>query len=318
MTETHVIRPRPPFSFGQALAFLRRFPPTLGDRLVSGAAVLGAARVNGQTLGFRVEGAEDSDAAVLRCRFWDGQEGALSPSGDVDELAIGAIGLDGRQALLARIGDWLGVDDDLGPFYAAARDDRPFWALVERVYGYHQVRFFTPFENACWAILGQRTPFAAARAAKRRLVERYGDTVEIEGQMILAFPEPADLAGAERDALATIVSSERKADRLLAIARAFAERGDAALSGMSTEALGAWLQALPGIGPWSVVFILLRGFGRADAALPLGTTETFDRELLQAGRAVYGASVTADDLATLAARYGPYQGWWGHYLRVGS
>ena len=87
---------------------------------------------------------------------------------------------------------------------------------------------------------------------------------------------------------------------------------------MPTAELGAWLQALPGIGPWSAGFILLRGFGRADAPLPLGATETSDRELLQAGRAAHGTGLTPTDLERIAERYGAHRGSWGHYLRVAT
>jgi DNA-3-methyladenine glycosylase II len=304
MSTEHVLRPRPPFSFDQALAFLRRFPPTLGDRFVVEERVLGAARVGGQTIGFQVEGAGDVESPALRC--------TLSP----DATENGDIDTDRAGEALRQIGDWLGADDDLAPFYALAQADPPFWAVVQRVYGYHQVRFFTPFENACWAILGQRTPFAAARAAKRRLMERYGGTATVEGHTILAFPEPGDLAGADRSELATVTGSERKADRLRAIVEAFAGVDPASLRAMPTEALGHWLEALPGLGPWSVSFVLLRGFGRADAPLPLGTTQTFDRELLKAGRAVYGPDLTASHLAEIAEQYGSQRGTWGHYLRM--
>jgi hypothetical protein len=34
MADVYVLQPRPPFSFDQALVFLRRFPPTLGERAV--------------------------------------------------------------------------------------------------------------------------------------------------------------------------------------------------------------------------------------------------------------------------------------------
>ncbi|MFN8634104.1 MAG: DNA-3-methyladenine glycosylase 2 family protein [Chloroflexota bacterium] len=218
--------------------------------------------------------------------------------------------------LLTRVGDWLGIDDDLLPFYALATDDPPFDTLVRRMYGYHQVRFFTPFENACWAILGQRTPISVARAAKRRLMEQFGGAVELHGYTLLAFPEPADLVASTSQELAELVKSERKADRLLAIARAFASQYPSELQAMPTEKLSAWLRALPGIGPWSATFILLRGFGRVDAPLPLGAADSFDRELLQAGRAVYGPDLSAAQLAEIAERYGPWRGAWGHYLRV--
>jgi DNA-3-methyladenine glycosylase II len=87
---------------------------------------------------------------------------------------------------------------------------------------------------------------------------------------------------------------------------------------MPTVQLGAWLQALPGIGPWSVSFILLRGFGRADGPIPPGAIQAFDRELLQAARAVYGHDLTADGLARIAERYGAQWGAWAHYLRVAA
>jgi DNA-3-methyladenine glycosylase II len=272
----------------------------MGERVIVGGAILGAARVGGRTIGLRVEEeAGDSASPGLRC--------TLTPA-DVDGATADVV--------LGRIGDWLGLADDLAPFYALAEADPPFQAIVRRLYGYHQVRFFTPFEIACWAILGQRTPFAAARAAKRRLMERHGGAAEVEGHTILGFPEPADVAELAGHALAALVGSERKADRLLAIARAFEGAGPAALRAMPTEQLGAWLLALPGIGPWSVAFILLRGFGRVDGPLPLGVTPAFDRELLQAGRAVYGPDLTTAGLARIAERYGAQWGAWAHYLRV--
>jgi len=155
MADAYGLQPRPPFSFDQALVFLRRFPPTLGERAVVDGAVLGAARLGGQTVGFRLASEGDVEAPSLRCTVFhrDGEAGSV----DGDRAG----------ALLTRLGDWLGLDDDLGPFYALAEADLPFWTLVGRMYGYHQVRFFTPFENACWAVLGQRTPISAARSAKR-------------------------------------------------------------------------------------------------------------------------------------------------------
>jgi len=306
MPDAQLLRPRPPFSFEHALAFLRRFPPTQGDRIVVGEAALGAARVGGRTLGFRVDGAGKAEAPALRCTISAGCGAADRPTSAQVE------------AVLGRLGAWLGTDDDLGSFYALAQDDPAFWALAECLYGYHQVRFFSPFENTCWAILGQRTPFGVARAAKRRLMERCGGAAVVDGRTVLAFPEPDDLAGLDGQALTALVGSERKADRLLAIARAFAEAEPDVLRVMPTEVLGQWLLALPGIGPWSASFILLRGFGRADALLPFGAAQAFDRELLQAGRAVYGADLTGEGLAALAERYGPWRGWWGHYLRIAS
>jgi DNA-3-methyladenine glycosylase II len=298
-----MLAPRPPFSLAQALAFLRRFPPTEGERPVVGEAVLGATRLAGRTLGFRVEDAGTIEAPALRCTLY---------ANDATPLDDGSM----VEAVLGQIGAWLGLDDDLAPFYDLARVDPPFAPIVEQLYGYHQVRFFTPFENACWAILGQRTPFAVARRAKRGLAMRYGGSIVVDGVTCTAFPEPSDLARADPRELQEIVGSGRKAQRLLVIAQAFADTEPSFFANALTAELAEWLSTLPGIGPWSTVFILLRGFGRADAALPISSNATFDRELLGAARSVYGASITIEQLGAIAERYGAWRGYWGHYLRT--
>src|SRR5262249_20149098 len=105
MAETQILRPRSPFSFALALAFLRRFPPTMGDRIVDGECVLGAARVRGQTVGFRVEGPGDVESPALRCTLTVAEREAahLDPNRVAEALG--------------QVGDWLGADDDLAPFY---------------------------------------------------------------------------------------------------------------------------------------------------------------------------------------------------------
>ena len=148
-------------------------------------------------------------------------------------------------------------------------------------------------------------------------MERYGGAATLEGQTILAFPEPDRPGNGRAQELAMLAGSERKADRLHAIAVAFAGRPGRGSAAMPTDELGRLARSAA--GHRAVVglrFVLLRGFGRADAPLPLGTAQAFDRELLQAGRAIYGADLTVDGLAEIAERYGSHRGSWGHYLRI--
>ncbi len=300
MRSVHLIHPRRPFSFEQSLGFLRRFPPTQGEWAIVDGTILGAARVDGQTVSFRLTGAGSTDTPSLRCTL-DAAE-PLGPAAVED--------------LVQRLGDWLGAEDDLGPFYALAEGDPPFQDVVRGLWGYHQVRFFTPFENTCWAILSQRTLMAVARKEKHRLAERFGGTVTQDGQTLVAFPEPADLAPASSQEIARVIGSTRKADRLLASARAFVATDPDTLRALPTEALGEWLGNLPGIGSWSTAFILLRGFGRPDAPLLLGGSQAFDRALLEAARAVYGHDLAIEEVQRIAEQYGASRGYWGHYLRA--
>jgi DNA-3-methyladenine glycosylase II len=169
-----------------------------------------------------------------------------------------------RAAAEDRIACFLSLNDDLRPFYAIGRDDPPFAPLIERLYGYHQVKFLTPFENACWAVLTQRTPIPIAKQIKHALSERFGASLAIDGQRYAAFPEPARLADADMAELQGLVGNPRRAEYLQAVARAFAAADEAWLRAAPYAEVEAWLRAIKGLGAWSTTFVLLRGLGRMD------------------------------------------------------
>jgi DNA-3-methyladenine glycosylase II len=216
-----------------------------------------------------------------------------------------------ERAALDRIRFYLSIDDDLQPFYATVRASDPaFQPIMRRLYGFHQVKFLTPFENACWAVLTQRTPMPVARALKRALVAHYGVSLTIEGQEYWAFPEAETLATTGRDELAELLHNERKAAYLHAVAEAFASVDEDWLRVGDYERVREWLLAIDGIGAWSANFVLIRGLGRMDAIA------TPEKELLTAARSVYGPDVTPEALSRLARDvYGASAGYWSYYLR---
>ena len=71
---------------------------------------------------------------------------------------------------------------------------------------------------------------------------------------------------------------------------------------------------IEGIGTWSAQFILLRGLGRTEH-IPLT-----EKKLLEAASRTYGRGqeITPEDLQRIADKYGLWQGYWAHYLRVAS
>ena len=124
----------------------------------------------------------------------------------------------------------------------------------------------------------------------------------VDGEVHWAFPEPASLAAAAPGALLAAVGNERKAEYLGAVASAFATVDE------------DWLRGIKGIGAWSAAFVLLRGVGRLER-VPLS-----ERRLIEAASAVYGPGqvVARETIQRIADRYGPWQGYWAHYLRVAS
>lgn len=215
-------------------------------------------------------------------------------------------------AAIDRITFFLGLADDLQPLYLIGRTDPDFAPIIEQLYGYHQVKFITPFETACWAILSQRNLLSVAQKMKQALVKRFGGNLNVNGTVHWAFPEPAPLAIVGEGELADVIHNARKGEQLSTIARAFSEVDEEFLGTAGYDEVEAWLRKIKGIGTWSAQFILLRGLGRMEH-VPLT-----EKKLLQAASMTYGRGqeITPEVLQRIADRYGPWQGYWAHYLRV--
>jgi DNA-3-methyladenine glycosylase II len=254
--------------------------------------------VDGQTIVFRVVSSGDIEKPRLDYTLFS----------DQPIRAITA------HAASDRISFFLSLDDDLRPFYAVGRDDPTFAPVVERLYGYHQVKFQTPFECACWAILSQRNTLPIARRLKQALVERFGSGLEVDGVYYQAFPDAVRLVEADPADLLAIVRNLRRDEYLAAVARAFSVADEAWLRSAPYDEVEAWLRGIDGIGPWSAAFVLLRGLGRAER-LPVD-----EKRLAIAAGKLYNGGAPLDEagLRRVAKRYGPWQGYWAHYVRVAS
>ncbi len=294
--EAGTLRPVPPFDWARSVAFLDEFAPTRHEQNLTALTLTKAVRVPGQTVAFRLHGGGTVEEPELAYTLFS------------DEPITPEV----KEATTSRIRFFLSLDEDLKPFYAVGRTDRAFAPLIEKLYGYHQVKFLTPFENACWAVLSQRNPLAVARRAKQSLVEAVGNVLQVEGARLWAFPEPAQMIGLSQEELNEVISNERKAESLRAVTAAFAQVDEQWLRTGPYEKVEEWLLSIKGIGPWSAAFVLVRGLGRVES-LP-GEA----RLLEAASRAYRQPSLTQAQLEKLAAPYSPWAGYWAHYLRVGA
>ena len=154
--------------------------------------------------------------------------------------------------------DPVAVDDRLG------RD--PALALrVQAAPGRRVPRTVDEAELAIRAVLGQQVSTAAARTHAARLVRACGDPVEDAlGGLTHLFPTPEAVALVDPDVLA--LPRNRRAT-VLRLARALNE-GEVDLDvGADRSRARAQLNALPGIGPWTVETIAMRALGDPDAFL---------------------------------------------------
>ncbi|MEZ4669745.1 MAG: DNA-3-methyladenine glycosylase 2 family protein [Anaerolineae bacterium] len=285
-----------PFDFKHSLNFLGLFKPAMGQQVIENNTLTKAFYVADKVVVFRAS--HTTAAPQLDYAIWSEQ-----PLTSTEQ-----------QKAVEDISFFLSLQDDLNPFYTLAESDPDFMQVVQKLYGYHQVKFsLTAFENACWAVISQRNLMSLSFAMKARLTEQYGGRLQVEGLTYQAFPQPHQLALATTDELNQIIRNTRKAECINAVAQAFANMDEMWLREAPLEQVKKWLLSIKGIGAWSASFVLVRGLGRVEE-LPVD-----EKRLLEAARRVYRRpGLTFADIPKLATDYGAYQGYWAHYLRAGG
>lgn len=198
----------------------------------------------------------------------------------------------------------LGLDDDLLPFYRRFRSDPAIGGSL-RARPWLRVLRRPPFEALAWAVCEQLIEYERAAAIQRRIVRHLGRAGP-DGASLRDAPSAAALAGAAPAQLESFDLAGSRAIALVRAARAVAS-GRLDLEGSDHERAWRGLRAIPGIGPWTVEILALRGQGRYDQ-VPAG-----DVGLLKAvGRALSGGDPHARACeAQVREFFAPYCEWAG-------
>ncbi len=197
----------------------------------------------------------------------------------------------------------LSLDVDATAF--DAMDDPYVATLRERRPGLRPVLFHSPYEAACWAVIGHRIRIAQAAAIKQRMAERLGE----EAGGLMGFPSPERLLATDDvPGLAPV-----KVERLHAIAHAALEgRLDAGrLRAAETAAALIELQRIPGIGLFSAELILIRGAGHPDV-FPASERRLHD----EMGHMYSLEDPSVTRLAAIAQDWRPYRSWVSFLVRA--
>ncbi|MBW3112520.1 hypothetical protein KYJ26_11800 [Bacillus sp. MCCB 382] len=287
-----VLYPKAPYDFEKSLTFINRFPPSKEEKSVNSRSLIKATSIDDQIVLFNLVGKGDIATPQVNYKLYSDSE----ISEKLEEKVINRIKL------------YLSLEDELDQFYKDAKNDSAFYPIIENLYGYHQVKFLTPFENACWAILSQRTPQRKAKYLMNQLAKTYGKSIRVKQQEYTSFPEPLHILNSSEDKVQSLLGNSRKTNYLLSAANAFADIEDEFLIYSDYEKVNEWLQKINGIGEWSSSFIMLRGIGRMEK-LPVG-----EKMLQKEVKSLYGDLC----LTEISKKYKSMVGYWAHYLRARS
>lgn len=215
--------------------------------------------------------AEQVNATTLRKGLvWHGQPAGLTLSfeGDTARLRLSAGGTPAGDDLATWGRRFLGLDQPVEAFEAAWRTHPLLGPQLTRRPGLRLSQAATPFEALSWAITGQQISVAAALGIRRRLIAA---TALFTPDGLACYPDAQAVAALSEAQLRAAGFSRSKAGALLEIAHQILA-GELPLddwwaSSAHPAQLRARLLAVRGIGPWTVDYTLLRGFGHLDASL---------------------------------------------------
>lgn len=163
----------------------------------------------------------------------------------------------------------LDADADPGVIGETLSRDRALRTQVKKRPGIRLPGAWDPFELSVRAVLGQQISVAAARTIAARLVATFGTPlaeplIQDDVQLTHLFPAAKQLRTAD---FARIGVPAKRAAALRALATAV-DAGSVNFS-LAPNELAERLEALPGIGPWTAQYIVMRALRDPDA-LPAG------------------------------------------------
>ena len=198
----------------------------------------------------------------------------------------------------------LGLDTDAVVFERHFSSDPQLGKLFARQRGLRIPLTPSPWEALAWAIMGQQISLKAAVSLRRALIGAHGP--EHCGGL-RAHPAAGAVALLAVDDLRALGFSRSKAEYLIAAAKSVAS-GEVPLADwvtargrVSVLRAARILSNVRGIGPWTVQYVFLRGFGLPDC-LPAG-----DAGLARGLERLLGERPAEPAIREMMARFAPYR-----------
>ena len=155
------------------------------------------------------------------------------------------------------------------------------------------------------ALLGQQVSVAAARTAAAALTTALGEQLKNpDGKLVRLFPSPAAIA---EYGASVLTGPQRRIQAIVTVCAAMAEGKLSIDVGRDLDELRAELLALPGIGPWTADYVIMRVLGAPDVLL---TTDL----VLRKGAAALDLPSDVDGLTARGRSWRPWRSYASMHL----
>lgn len=198
--------------------------------------------------------------ACLSLRFSTGQvQAQLSIDGQLRDDCSADF-----EAMVKRM---LGLNQNVEAFEARYRQHPQLGVLITRQSGLRVPLAATPFEALTWAVIGQQISVNAAVSIRRKLIISTGIR---HSDGLFCYPSAAQIARLDDSTLRQAGLSHTKAMTLQSVSAQVLEQQlplDQWSKNLDVEQIRSALAAVRGIGPWTINYTLLRGYGWLDGSL---------------------------------------------------
>ena len=155
---------------------------------------------------------------------------------------------------------------DLLPFYETVKSDSIMLQITRRLWGLHSPSTATVFEALVDSIIEQQISLKAAWSMQRRLIETFGESLNLAGRTYFAFPVPEKLAAATIEQLRACGLSGRKAEYVQGVAKLVQDGLDLeSFQSRGEEKIIEELSRIRGVGIWTAEMTMIRGMQKYDA-----------------------------------------------------
>jgi AraC family transcriptional regulator, regulatory protein of adaptative response / DNA-3-methyladenine glycosylase II len=191
-------------------------------------------------------------------------------------------------SLLARIKNLFDLDAHPQLIEARLGEDERLREMAPWRSGLRLPGAFDGFEMAMRAVLGQQISVAAARTIAGRITEAFAEPVETPNPKLnrasVSAPSLSQVGVAD---LTRLGLTGKRAESLIILARAVADREVKLEPGVDVQATIERLKRLPGIGDWTAQYIAMRAlrwpdaFPHSDLGLSKALGETSSKRILE-------------------------------------
>ncbi|MDA3875778.1 MAG: hypothetical protein PF483_01675 [Halothiobacillus sp.] len=216
-----------------------------------------------------------TETALHKGMIWAGQPACLTIEFS-DDIAQASLAVDGtatedQPAFETLVHRLLGLSQNIEAFEAHYREHPQIGPMIARNPGLRVPVTTTPFEALTWAITGQQISVMAAVSLRRKLIIAAGVP---HSSGLFCYPEARQIASLTVADIRQAGYSLTKTNTLLTLSRQIVDGTLPLDEWAATPAMPrtmddirARLLAVKGIGPWTVSYALLRGYGWLDGSL---------------------------------------------------